>query len=138
MSTKRPTNGLHKRNANPVEGQKKIIALLIREAAVKNQKLKHVDATPEADRILAQLADPNVDLATKKQIKDRFSKIHVDWVNAYEESERNRVSRARGRPRSHTTCSKHTFFGILYVGRERAGDQHAIISQRRLRPTPRP
>ena len=43
--------------------------------------------------ILEQLADPNVAPLTKKQIKARFSKIHVEWINAYEESERKRVSR---------------------------------------------
>ena len=67
MSTKRPTNGLHKRNEDPVESRNKIIALLVREAAVKNGKLKHVDAKAKADEILEQLADPNVDPATKKQ-----------------------------------------------------------------------
>ena len=106
MSTKKPTNGLHKRNEDPVGGQKKIMALLIREAAVDHKKtLKQVDAKPEADRILAQLADPNVDAATKKQIKDRFSKIHVEWINAYEESERKRVSRASGRRRGRRGAS---------------------------------
>ena len=99
MSTKKPTNGLHKRNEDPVGGQAKLIALLVREAAVKNGKLRREEAKAKADEILAQLADPNVDALTKKQIKDRFSEIHQKWIDAYEKSERERGSRARGRSR---------------------------------------
>ena len=97
MSTKRPTNGLHKRNEDPVESRNKIIALLVREAAVKNRKLRREEAKAKADEILEQLADPNVDPLTKKQIKDRFSKIHQEWIKDYEESERKRAPRARRR-----------------------------------------
>ena len=73
------------------------MALLRREAELNEEELTQDDARVEANRILAQLADPNVPPLTKKQIKDRFSKIHVEWAKAYEKSERERAPRARRR-----------------------------------------
>lgn len=95
--TKRPTNGLHKRNEDPVGSQGKLIALLFREAAVKKGELARAEARAKADEILKQLADPNVDAATKQQIKDRFSKIHLEWIKDYEGTDSNPAPQGRGR-----------------------------------------
>ena len=94
---KRPREGLDRRTEDPFTSARKIAALLDREAEVNRAILDYLDRDAEAGRIMKLLKDANVDAAAKQKIRDRFTKIHQEWVNAYEESERKRGSRARGR-----------------------------------------